>query len=110
MSTTPRIAPFIFERDDYECVYCCRSVDDPTVELSIDHAVPLASFERGVAKGDPDAPTNLVTACTQCNSLKRDMDVDVYALYLRRGHGWTAEDAAALRRRVRNALRRKLPE
>jgi len=110
MSSTPRIASRIVERDDYTCVYCHRSVDDPQVELSVDHVVPLASFERGVATGDPDVATNLVTACTRCNSLKRDMDVEVFALYLRRGHGWTTEQARDLKRRVRNALRRKLPE
>jgi len=94
MSSTPRIAPRIVERDDYACVYFCRSVDDPRVELSV----------------DPDVATNLVTACARCNSLKRHMDVDVFTLYLRRGHGWTAEEARDLKRRVRNALRRKLPE
>jgi protein-tyrosine phosphatase len=38
------------------------------------------------------------------------MDLDLYAIYLRRGHGWSPEEAADLKRRVRNALRRKLPE
>ncbi len=109
MSGTPRIAPLVLARDGYVCVYCGRGVEDE-VQLTIDHVVPTSWFERGVATGDADASGNLVCACVSCNSSKRDMDLDLYAAYLRRGHGWSPEETADLKRRVRNALRRKLPE
>lgn len=109
MSTTPRIATLVFARDGHACVYCSRAVEDDA-QLTIDHVVPTSWFERGVATGHPDDTRNLVCACVSCNSSKRDMDLDLYAVYLRRGHGWTPEETADLERRVRNALRRRLPE
>lgn len=108
MSATPRIAPRVLERDGYACVYCGEDAED--VQLTVDHVVPRAWFERGVVTGDPDAATNLVACCGGCNSLKRDLDADLFAEYLRRGHGWTAAEAAALKRRAAKALRTPLPE
>lgn len=78
-------------------------------ELSIDHVVPRAVFERGLDAGDPDAPANLVTACGHCNSLKRDMTARVFAMHLVDSHGWTEEDADELLARVKTATTRRLP-
>ncbi len=109
MSKTPAIAFLVFERDGYTCLYCERGLDDG-VQLTVDHLTPTTWFERGTATGDPDDPGNLVCACLNCNSSKRDMDFTLYLDYLQRGIGWPSEDIAALRRRVRSALRRALPE
>lgn len=109
MSSVQRLAPFVFARDGQACVYCGRGVEDD-VQLTIDHVVPSSWFSRGVVAGDSDASGNLVCACVSCNSSKRDMDLDLYAVYLRRAHGWSLSEVADLKRRVRNALRRKLSE
>jgi len=109
VSPSQRVASLLLARDAHACVYCGRGVEDD-VQLTIDHVVPSSWFERGVAVGDRDAPGNLVCACVNCNSSKRDMDLDLYAVYLRRAHGWSTAEAADLKRRVRNAVRRKLPE
>ncbi len=102
MSGTPRIAPQGFARDGYACVCCGRGVEDD-VQLAIDHVVPTSWFERGVITGDVDAPGNLVCACVSCNSSKRDMDLDLDASYLHRGHGWPPDETADLERRGSSA-------
>lgn len=109
MSTTPRIAPRILERDEYRCVYCGRGYMEGAL-LSVDHVTPVSWYYRGTAAGDPDVAENLVCACNICNSMKRDMNLKLYAAYLREGHGLSAAAAREMVRRVRNALRRKLPE
>ena len=50
----------IFERDKYRCVYC-----GDHKSLCLDHVIPES-------KGGPTTAENLVTACTPCNSSKRD--------------------------------------
>jgi len=51
----------VFERDSHACVYCGRSaLDDPEVELSVDHVQPRM-------RGGDHSRGNLVTACTRCN-------------------------------------------
>lgn len=109
MARTPRIAPKVFERDGYACVFCGDELGDEGVEFGIDHVIPRAWFERGVATGDMDDRTNLATCCHNCNSLKRDLNLNLYAAYLVAGHGWSAEDARSMVVRVRAALRRRLP-
>jgi len=51
----------ILRRDNYACRYCGAKA--PDVRLTIDHVTP-------VALGGGDVPTNLVTACSACNSGK----------------------------------------
>ncbi len=68
---------------------------------------PQDWFDHGAAVGEPDAADNLLTACRICNSRKRDMDLEVFALYLRKRFG---QDTRPLVLRVRAALRRALPE
>ncbi len=78
--------------------------------LSIDHVTPQAWFIEGEAMGSIDAASNLVTACLNCNSLKRDMDLEVFALYLARRwpSRWTSERIAAMLSRVTAAAERPL--
>lgn len=88
-------------------MYCGATKDDD--QLTMDHVVPRAVFERGLASGDPDSASNLVTACGRCNSLKRDMTARVFALYLVDSHGWLEEDAEDMLSRVKAATARKIP-
>lgn len=107
VTSTPRIAALIVVRDGRACGYCGATENDE--ELTVDHVVPRAVFDRGLGTGDPDSPSNLVTACGHCNSLKRDMTARVFAMYLVDSHGWTEEDADDLLTRVKSATARRLP-
>lgn len=51
----------LFERDQRRCAYCGDLVPDTTATL--DHVVP-------VSRDGTDDPTNLVTCCLLCNSIK----------------------------------------
>jgi hypothetical protein len=51
----------VFERDDYTCRYCGARGG----KLECDHVVP-------VSRGGGNEPSNLATACFQCNRSKRD--------------------------------------
>lgn len=53
----------ILERDKFTCQYCGRK--SPDVALEIDHIIP-------VSKGGSDYPSNLITACFDCNNQKRN--------------------------------------
>lgn len=53
----------ILERDKFTCHYCGRKA--PEVALEVDHIIP-------VSKGGPDESVNLITACSECNSQKRN--------------------------------------
>lgn len=107
MSPAHRLYRVILARDHETCVYCGDAPDDGD-GLSVDHVIPRAMFLRGTATGDMDDPANLVTACGVCNALKRDMPVDVFALYLLTAHGWTPERVVAMMERVRAATARKV--
>lgn len=52
----------ILERDDFTCQYCGRKA--PDVALEVDHIIP-------VSNGGTNNPSNLKTACFECNSQKR---------------------------------------
>lgn len=54
------LAPRIYARDGYKCVYCGYFAD-----LTIDHIVP-------VSRGGTNSVSNLATACRSCNSSKND--------------------------------------
>lgn len=58
MTVSKRIRFEVLRRDNYTCRYCGGSA--PDVKLTVDHVMP-------VALGDP---TNLVTACKDCNAGK----------------------------------------
>lgn len=87
----PEVREAIYQRDGRRCVYCGRT--PPEVRLTVDHVTPRQL-------GGRDEPSNLVTACRQCNSDKRDMVLRVYALHLE-CYGRPTE---AMRARVEAAL------
>lgn len=58
----------IFRRDEYKCVYCGDT--DKSI-LTLDHVIPQS-------KGGGNSWTNLVTACLQCNSDKRDLTLEEF--------------------------------
>lgn len=57
----------ILRRDGHTCRYCGGSA--PDVKLTVDHVIP-------VALGGSDDPSNLVTACVDCNSGKSSVAPD----------------------------------
>jgi len=54
----------VFERDDYRCQMCGRTVDDG-IKLHIDHIVPFS-------KGGSSEMDNLQVLCHECNLAKHD--------------------------------------
>lgn len=54
----------VFERDDYKCQMCGRTVDDG-IKLHIDHIVPFS-------KGGSNDMSNLQVLCHECNLAKHD--------------------------------------
>lgn len=67
MAVSKRLRYEIFRRDNHSCRYCGSAA--PDVKITIDHVVP-------VTLGGGDDPTNLVTACSDCNSGKTSTPVD----------------------------------
>ena len=56
---------FLFARDHYRCQYCGRGTPElrPRESLTRDHLIPLS-------RGGTNAWTNVVTACSSCNTRK----------------------------------------
>ena len=67
MAITKRMRFEILRRDDHACQYCGEKA--PDVVLHVDHILP-------VALGGTDKPTNLTTACKDCNSGKSSITPD----------------------------------
>jgi len=64
----------VFKRDGFACQYCGRKA--PSVVLECDHIVPRAS-------GGKNRISNLITACSDCNSGKGDRALDeVHPLFV----------------------------
>ena len=85
----------IYLRDDWTCVYCYTYRAGDFQHLTVDHVKPRS-------KGGSNHHSNLVTACRSCNS----------SLQAKPLKQWCEEnnlDYKAIRRRIRNAVRRKLP-
>lgn len=61
MAVSKRLRFEVLRRDNHACRYCGRPA--PGVKLTVDHVIP-------VALGGSDSPTNLVTACSDCNGGK----------------------------------------
>lgn len=61
MAVTKRTRFEVLRRDNHTCRYCGAKA--PDVPLAVDHVIPQAL-------GGSDDPSNLVTACTDCNSGK----------------------------------------
>lgn len=109
MSAPAALARRIIARDARTCVYCL-AVASPAVKLTVDHVIPEALFDRGIASGARHTATNLVACCDHCNSLKRDMTLRVWAEYLIDSHGWTQTDATMMLARVAAAVARPIVE
>jgi hypothetical protein len=67
MAVSRRLRFEILRRDNYTCRYCGASA--PDVSLAIDHVIPTTL-------GGADDPTNLVTACQDCNNGKASTSPD----------------------------------
>jgi len=67
MAVSKRLRFEVLRRDGHTCKYCGRSA--PEVRLTVDHVMP-------VTLGGSDDPSNLVTACSECNSGKSSVPAD----------------------------------
>lgn len=67
MAVSKRLRFEILRRDNHACRYCGRTA--PDVKLTVDHVIPETL-------GGSDDPTNLVTACADCNSGKSSVPAD----------------------------------
>lgn len=56
---SPKLRVTVFDRDDYKCQICGRTIDDG-IELQVDHKIP-------VAHGGTNDLDNLHTLCSECN-------------------------------------------
>lgn len=61
MAVSKRLRYEVLRRDNHTCRYCGASA--PAAPLTVDHVIP-------VALGGADDPSNLVTACRDCNAGK----------------------------------------
>ncbi|WUH94590.1 HNH endonuclease [Streptomyces sp. NBC_00433] len=61
MAVSKRLRYEVLRRDNHACRYCGATA--PDVKLNVDHVIPTSL-------GGTDKPTNLVTACADCNSGK----------------------------------------
>jgi 5-methylcytosine-specific restriction endonuclease McrA len=59
----PSVRFFVLKRDGFRCAYCGRSGGE--YPLAVDHIIPVAA-------GGNDHPSNLITACVECNAGKSD--------------------------------------
>ena len=68
---------FLFARDHYTCQYCARSSAQlrPRESLTRDHVVPLS-------RGGLNSWTNVVTACSSCNTRKSNHLPDECGMHL----------------------------
>lgn len=88
----------IYKRDRFTCVYCTHKWPDsgpPYFNITVDHV-------KARNNGGHNHHINLVTACRSCNSSLQDKPLKQ----------WCEEkgyDYNEVRRRIRNAVRRKLP-
>lgn len=67
MALSRRLRYEVLRRDDHTCRYCGGTA--PDVKLTIDHVVPSTL-------GGSDEPSNLVTACADCNAGKSSVAPD----------------------------------
>lgn len=61
----------IYLRDGMACAYCGAKIEDGAI-LSLDHIVTQS-------EGGSHSHTNLVTACTMCNSRRGNRSVSIFA-------------------------------
>lgn len=100
----PALAFRVQDRDHFVCVYCGAF----GVTLEVDHVRARAHFPSTAPTSKVNSPRNLVAACTDCNLSKGPQDLEGFARMLR-GRGVAAPVVAAMVRRVRASVRRRLP-
>lgn len=86
----PRLA--IYERDGYRCVYCDKNFGRE--ELTLDHC----------AQHGGNGSVNLITACRKCNSRRGQKSLREFLIVLQR----EGMDTKEIKRRIKNATRRKI--
>jgi 5-methylcytosine-specific restriction endonuclease McrA len=65
----------IYLRDDLQCIYCLRKLNDAhPADITLDHVIPRSSFSGCVRD-----PRNLVTCCRNCNARKSDLPLNRFA-------------------------------
>ena len=65
----------IYARDNHTCQWCGKDSSVEPVQLTLDHIVAKS------AGGSNDC-VNLITACAECNSYRRDMSAPAFARHL----------------------------
>ena len=88
----------IYDRDARTCVYCGTTEAD--VVLSLDHITPRS---LGGALTDP---TNLITACCRCNSIRGTMTLPAFQRYL--AAHYEIESVKNLSAKVRRAAKKAI--
>lgn len=66
-----KIAEDIKRRDNYTCVYQWGNCSYDT-DLTVDHVIPLDTWDKEYPDEDPDQEWNLATACRSCNGAKKN--------------------------------------
>lgn len=69
MAVSKRLRFEILRRDGFRCYYCGTRGNETTNGLTIDHVTPTAL-------GGSDLPSNLVSACSDCNAGKSATSLD----------------------------------
>ena len=90
MSITKSVRFSVFDRDNYTCRYCGKTIEDG-ITLEVDHVIPRA-------KGGGDEIGNLVTACFDCNRGKSDKEIGATAPETERDRRRRLQELAETRR------------
>ncbi len=84
-----KVARQIKARDDGRCLYCGRNAEESGAHMHLDHVTPKNH-------GGVDLASNLVTSCRRCNDTRKDMTLDVWAVYAAARLGLTFSPADIL--------------
>jgi 5-methylcytosine-specific restriction endonuclease McrA len=88
----------IYGRDLCTCVWCGKDASTEPMQLTLDHVVPKAM-------GGSNKSSNLVTACADCNSLRRALSTPAFARLLGdEGAGPWTEIVKRVRRQAARAV------
>lgn len=92
----------IYARDGYRCVYCDAHADDAKIGKphSLDHKTPPSRY-RGVHYANH--PSNLLTACWDCNTKKGSMTLPEFLEEIGQTHRYSP-----IRNRLRIDVLKKL--